>query len=221
MAVLHLKVYTSNLLRMLRNLLLCSYRRDILQNHGYNIQNMHPKNTSACRRNTNRSNKTYLNVQSYEMFIQEVLLSRHKPHSTYRSSVRFSKTRAVGVTPLRRFIRCDILDLVFTNEEEMIQEIHHEAPVGKSHHSVLSFLFRCYKIADAPVSTRPVYDKGDYEKIRSDLRNINWTKTLRVRDKGTEETWTTIKETLNELTNKHIPQKKTNIGGGNRPGKHG
>ena len=109
MAVFHIKVYTSNLLRMLRNLLLCSYRRDFLQNHGYNIQNMHPKNTSACRRNTNRSNKTYLNVQIYEMLMQEVLLSRHKPHSTYstyRSSVRFSKTRAVGVTPLRRFIRC-------------------------------------------------------------------------------------------------------------------
>jgi hypothetical protein len=43
MAVLYTKVYTSNLLRMLRNLLLCSYWRDILQNRGYNIQNMHSK----------------------------------------------------------------------------------------------------------------------------------------------------------------------------------
>jgi hypothetical protein len=49
---------------------------------------------------------SYLNVQSYEMFIQEALSSRHKPHSTYCSSVQSSNTRAVCESPQRRFLRC-------------------------------------------------------------------------------------------------------------------
>ena len=35
-----------------------------------------------------------------------------------------------------------LLDLVFTNEEAMIQEISHQSPIGKSDHSVLLINFR-------------------------------------------------------------------------------
>ena len=34
-----------------------------------------------------------------------------------------------------------ILDLVFTNEEAMIQQISHQSPIGKSDHSVLLIKF--------------------------------------------------------------------------------
>jgi hypothetical protein len=44
------------------------------------------------------------------MFIQEALLSRHKPHSTSCSSVQSSNTRAVGESPQRRFLRCVTAD---------------------------------------------------------------------------------------------------------------
>ena len=37
----------------------------------------------------------------------------------------------------------NVLDLVFTNEREMINTIKHEAPVGKSHHQTLLFKLRC------------------------------------------------------------------------------
>ena len=40
----------------------------------------------------------------------------------------------------------NVLDLVFSNEENMVGEIAYESPLGKSDHSCLVFEFRCYLI---------------------------------------------------------------------------
>ena len=40
--------------------------------------------------------------------------------------------------------KSNILDLVFTNEKYMIDDIVYESPLGKSDHSVLIIIFRCY-----------------------------------------------------------------------------
>ena len=40
--------------------------------------------------------------------------------------------------------KSNILDLVFTNEKGMIDDIVYESPLGKSDHSVLIITFRCY-----------------------------------------------------------------------------
>ena len=80
-----------------------------------------------------------------------------------------------------------MLDLVFTNEETMIEGVDLISPLGKSHHSGLSFLFKCYSIRDHSVATKPIYSKGNYDKIRTELGSIDWAKELKGKD--TNETF--------------------------------
>ena len=38
----------------------------------------------------------------------------------------------------------NVLDFIFTNEDGMIEDLVHQAPLGKSHHQVLQFHYVCY-----------------------------------------------------------------------------
>ena len=109
----------------------------------------------------------------------------------------------------------NVLDLVFTNEENMITEIHYCAPVGKSHHVTLWFQFRCYKPSNDSSVTNFLYNKGDFDKIRTELNNIDWETELR--DKNTQDSWNNIKTKVQSLVDNHIPKYKRKTS--NRPTK--
>ena len=65
----------------------------------------------------------------------------------------------------------NILDLVFTNEEGMIEDLVHRAHLGKSHHQVLKFDYVCYREKSAKSKTKFNYLKGDYSKLKRLLEN--------------------------------------------------
>ena len=69
-----------------------------------------------------------------------------------------------------------LIDLVLTNEEGMIDNITHKAPIGHSHHQVLSFDFIAYSEEKSNEQVRYIYSKGDYDKIRDEVRKQNLTK---------------------------------------------
>jgi hypothetical protein len=56
-----------------------------------------------------------------------------------------------------------ILDLIFTNEEGMIDNNEHCAPLGNSDHEVLEFKFLYKNVNDVNSYDRLRYFKGDYE----------------------------------------------------------
>ena len=62
-----------------------------------------------------------------------------------------------------------LLDLVLTNEEDMVEEVEHLSPLGESDHCILSFRFRCYTMAAKTTRNKYLYDKADYEKLREKL----------------------------------------------------
>lgn len=69
-----------------------------------------------------------------------------------------SPTRARGSdTP-------QILDLVLTNEEGMVEEVEHKSPIGKSDHTVLKFHYKLYSERSSTRQKIFMYDKGEYEK---------------------------------------------------------
>ena len=68
--------------------------------------------------------------------------------------------------------KSSILDLVFTNEEGMIDDIVYERPLGKSDHSVLIVTFRCYEIA-SHIRHKYYYDQGDYNSMKTKLDHID------------------------------------------------
>ena len=49
-----------------------------------------------------------------------------------------------GYTRTRESNEPRIIDLIFTNEDDMVDRIVHESPLGRSDHCALLFKFNCY-----------------------------------------------------------------------------
>ena len=98
------------------------------------------------------------------------------------------------------------IDLVFTNENGMINEIIHGAPLGDSNHECLMFLFQCYKdILKMP--EMPNCFKADYRKIRERLKQIDWQTVLK---SDFTNAYCNFTQTLETATDGCIPLRKRN-----------
>ena len=73
--------------------------------------------------------------------------------------------------------RRSVLDLIISNEEDMVECLEYLSPLGASDHKVLTFQFNCYCSHSKNSSTHFNYYKGDYEAMRQEL-NINWEEEL-------------------------------------------
>ena len=63
------------------------------------------------------------------------------------------------------------LDLIFTNELEMVSDVQHMAALGRSDNQILKFNFNCY--ADyTGIQQRFNYNRGDYEYARQKLLEV-------------------------------------------------
>ena len=96
--------------------------------------------------------------------------------SLFMETVRdcFLYQKVTTPTHQRRGQQANTLDVVFTNEDGMVGEVEHTAPIGKSHHDTLIFKFCGYK--DKPNLSQKKYkfDQGDYDQMRQNLGTINW-----------------------------------------------
>lgn len=75
----------------------------------------------------------------------------------------------------------NVLDLVFTNEEDMIKDVTYESPLGKSDHCVLTFQYHCYYEKNTNKIARKNFFKGNYEKLRKQL-DVDWNRILNTTD---------------------------------------
>ena len=95
-----------------------------------------------------------------------------------------------------------LIDLVITNEIDMIENLLIENPIGKSDHGVLIFDYLCYG-QEVPLIVKPNYYKGDYNTMRYYLMNNNvWSDGED--DLGSK--WANFKKTLSEITDMFIPK---------------
>ena len=77
----------------------------------------------------------------------------------------------------------NILDLIITNEEDMISCIDYQSPIGKSDHAILVFDFECYAEENVEEFTKKKYYKADYEKMKEYVnKNTNWDELLKDKD---------------------------------------
>ena len=108
----------------------------------------------------------------------------------------------------------NVLDLVITNEESMIEKINEEAPLGKSDHALIKVKLRCYPDALTTTQTRNLCEKADYESMKRVMK-CNWATMF---DKlNTKEKWKIFCDKLEEWIEAHIPKKKCKPGGTHRP----
>ena len=70
-----------------------------------------------------------------------------------------------------------LLDLVFTNEEYMVNDLIHNAGLRDSDHECLNFNFNCYGEVSNKKSMRN-YCKADFTTIRARLSKLNSTSKL-------------------------------------------
>ena len=71
-----------------------------------------------------------------------------------------------------------ILDLVLTNEENMVNNIIYSSCLGKSDHITLAFQFICYTKPNETGYIKRNYFKGNYKSISSALEATDWNQAL-------------------------------------------
>ena len=73
-----------------------------------------------------------------------------------------------------------LLDLIFTNEEGMLQTLQHNAGLGNSDHECIEFTLNCYKdTVCMDIQEKLNFFKADYTRIRNIIKNIDWKNELR------------------------------------------
>ena len=70
------------------------------------------------------------------------------------------------------------LDLVLSNELDMVDELNYGPPIGKSPHAVLKWRVRCY--CEVKVDRKEIvqYHNGDYEGLNRYIDRQDWTTLL-------------------------------------------
>ena len=105
-----------------------------------------------------------------------------------------------------------LLDLLFTNEENLLSNMEILQPLGKSDHSIIKF-----SIPISSEQTKPIikvqYEKGDYTKFKEDLSKINWADELNKHPEDVNEQWTFFKTNFSKIEIKYVPRKTVYING--------
>ena len=105
-----------------------------------------------------------------------------------------------------------LLDLILVNDDDMISDITHHSPIGRSDHDVLIFELYIPKESNIkPTTMSYQLKRGDYKKMRQESKDFNWKV---MNDLNTNKSWILFKNKLHELMNNHIPKKQ--IGNGIR-----
>ena len=108
-------------------------------------------------------------------------------------------------TRFREGQKSNVLDLVFSDREELINDIKIEAPLGKSDHYGL--LIELSVIAEKTErKPRRNFRKTNTELLNEELTKVNWSEELE--DKDTEQAWIFIKEKITTAINKSTPMTK-------------
>ena len=121
---------------------------------------------------------------------QELFLCQH-----VRS---YTRTRP-GQTP-------STLDYIFTEEENLIEQVYHKAPLGKSDHMVLEWFMVLQPDKACDNFEKFNYWKGNYTEISTFLSRVNWREEFF--HKSVEEMWIIFKEHVIQQTSLHVPIKK-------------
>ena len=104
------------------------------------------------------------------------------------------------------------LDLLITNEENMIKSIQYLAPLGKSDHSILKFELFC-SLEKQPPKIKVCYNKGNYAKFKGLLQDVDWQNEMSPHIKDVDKLWDIFKFHYCEAESKCVPNKVVYVNG--------
>ena len=113
-----------------------------------------------------------------------------------------------------------LIDLIISNDPDILQEVYHDPPFGMSHHSVLKFALNNLTNRNSSTSNNSMkfqINKGKFEEMREYMDNIDWLNLLSDED-NVDECWIKIENEINIAKNKFIPRVRPgNFSTGRRP----
>ena len=99
------------------------------------------------------------------------------------------------------------LDLIFTNEENMVKDLEYLPPLGRSDHSVIKFNIPCARdIREPKIIVK--YEKGNYKEMNEELGQINWEEEFKQYPNDVNRQWTVFSTKFHELEKKICPKEK-------------
>ena len=100
----------------------------------------------------------------------------------------------------------NILDLVFTSDDNLVENLAVGEHFGDSDHNIIRFdIITSSKIKENNVFI-PNFNRANFEEIRNKLREVNWSDILLNLD--TDDKWKLLKKNLLEIIDKFVPKKK-------------
>ena len=104
------------------------------------------------------------------------------------------------------------LDLIFTNEEHMIEDINIEAPLGNSDHSIQKFKFKC-SMQTAPPKMKTMLKKGNYARFNELMKSVDWKTEFDQYSDDINRQWDFLKSKYMEAEAQCIPKKLVYVDG--------
>lgn len=118
----------------------------------------------------------------------------------------FFHQHVIQPTRIRQGQEPSVLDLIFTNEENMLDNLQIKPGLGKSDHLVMTFTFNCYiEISETAQKKRNIF-KGDFATINNILAVENWNDNFT--GLSLTDSWDRFTETLVKLIEKYVPESK-------------
>ncbi|MEW8547780.1 MAG: endonuclease/exonuclease/phosphatase family protein, partial [Candidatus Thiodiazotropha sp.] len=99
-----------------------------------------------------------------------------------------------------------LLDLVFANDELLVENIEQFSPLGKSDHLIITFNIVCVVSQSNCSTMKYLYDKGDYLSMNTELSSVDWHNEFE--GKCIEEKWNILKTKIHSTMDKYIPKNK-------------
>ena len=102
-----------------------------------------------------------------------------------------------------------ILDLVIVNNEQLISDIIHLCPIGKSDHEVLLFNLYIEDKEEDVIDWKYNLKKGNYKAMRDALKDVDWSY---INEMNVDTCWNEIKGKLKSNMKEYIPKSKVTNG---------
>ena len=118
--------------------------------------------------------------------------SQHVEHPTHRRGNHQANT----------------LDLIFSNEQGMVDNVEHNPPIGKSHHVVLQWRINCYCELQITQKESVQYHRGDYEGFNEYLSQQDWSL---MDEKSVTDQWDNFEDIMKRGIDIYIPHRTVDM----------
>ena len=125
----------------------------------------------------------------------------------------FLHQHVMEATRFRGNSATNTLDLIFTSDDSIIDNIRIDAHFGKSDHACVCFGYDLEETCTNSAKSVPLYNKGNYDEVRRLLR-IDWTSELGRRDR-IHNKWFFFKDKVKQAADECVPRTRSNAGANN------